>query len=206
MKRCVTVITVLMLASLLFSGCAYMTNRYNDFRDTMDLEAGATFAKPKNGPKYIIPHALGLYIEATQYLQLGALGFNNMDTVGGNAGLDLRSSWVGKETRVRYGFGPWQKYTINQQGYMDKYKTTSMEKEGIDLCYRDNIMQGMWRKTPYFRGHNYWEYMGAEIALCEPLLTHFGLKLRFGVDPCQIADFVLGWTTLDIYGDDLEKE
>jgi len=207
MKKGIALATAFIAISFLLSSCAYMNNRYYDFRDTMDLEAGATFARPKNGPKYIIPHSLGLYLEATQYIQLGAIGFNNMDTVGGNAGLDLRSTWTGKESRVRYGFGPWQKYTINQQGgYMDKYKANSYIEESIDLCYRDNIMQGMWRTTPFFRGRNYWEYIGVEAAICEPFLTHFGLKLRAGIDPCQIMDFILGWTTLDIYGDDLEED
>ena len=206
MKKGMALAALLVIVSFLASGCAYMKNRYYDFRDIIDLEAGATFSKPKNGSKYIVPHSLGVYAEATQYLQLGALGFNNMDTLGGTAGLDLRGTWTGKETRIRYGFGPWQKYTINQQGYMDKYKATSMEKDAIDLCYRDNIMQGMWRKVPFFRGRNYWEYFGIELAVCEPLLTHFGLKLRAGIDPCQIMDFFLGWTTLDIYDDDFEEE
>lgn len=64
-------------------------------------------------------------------------------------------------------------------------------------------MQGMWQTLPYFRGRNYWEYMGAEVAICEPFLSHFGLKLRLGFDACQVIDFCLGWFFLDMYGDDL---
>jgi hypothetical protein len=56
---------------------------------------------------------------------------------------------------------------------------------------------------PYFRGRNYWEYMGAEVAICEPFISHFGLNLRQGFDPCQVIDFCLGWFFLDMYGDDL---
>jgi hypothetical protein len=206
MKKGIALATIIIALAFLASGCSYMKDRYYDFRDIADLGVGATFAKPKNGAKYIAPHALGVYVEATEYMQLGAIGFNNMDTVGGSAGLDLRSTWAGKETSTRYGFGPWQKYTISQEGYMDLYKLKSFEKEGIDLCYRDNVMQGIWRRTPHFRGRNYWEYIGGEVALCEPFLTHFGMKLRAGVDPCQVMDFILGWTTLDIYGDDLARQ
>jgi hypothetical protein len=89
---------------------------------------------------------------------------------------------------------------------MDKYKANSYEKDGIDLCYRDDIKQNMWQCAPSFRGKNYWEYIGFEAAISEPFLLHSGLKLRVGVDPCQIMDFIIGFTTLDIYGDDLEVE
>ncbi|HOE62717.1 MAG TPA: hypothetical protein PKW18_03400 [Candidatus Sumerlaeota bacterium] len=204
MKKGIVYAAVLLTLVMALSGCSYFKNRYYDFRDITDLEVGATFAKPKNGSKYLVPHALGAYVEATQFMQLGALGFNNMDTVGGTAGLDLRSSWAGKESRTRYGFGPWQKYVINQEGWLDDYKAESFEKHGIDLCYRDNVMQGIWRRTPYLRGRNYWEYIGGEFAISEPFLSHFGIKIRAGFDPCQVMDFILGWTTLDIYGDDLE--
>jgi hypothetical protein len=203
MKRYISLPALIVIACFLFSGCSYTQNRYHDFRDIFDVEMGVTFARPKNGGFYILPHSLGAYVEATQFLQLGAIGFNNTDTLGGTAGLDLRSSWIGKEARVRYGIGPFQKYFIKHDGYMSTYKSTSAQKEGIDLCYRDDPMQGMWQTLPYFRGRNYWEYIGAEVAICEPLATHFGLKFRFGFDPCQVIDFCIGWFFLDMYGDDL---
>jgi len=204
MRKIALFFAFMVIVSMLFSGCAYSKNRYYDFRDIFDLEAGATFAKPKAGIYF--PQGIGLYAEATKWLQLGAIYFNNMESKGGTAGLDLRSTWVGKEARLRYGVLWWQKYLIKQEGKMDKYKANSYEKHGIDLCYRDDIKQGMWQAAPSFRGKNYWEFIGLEAAISEPFLLHAGVKLRAGIDPCQIMDFLLGFTTLDIYGDDLEVE
>jgi len=33
-----------------------------------------------------------------------------------------------------------------------------------------------------------------------------GLSLRLGFNPGELLDFILGWTTIDIYGDDLEAK
>lgn len=35
-------------------------------------------------------------------------------------------------------------------------------------------------------------------------LVGLGVSLRLGVNPGELLDFILGWTTFDIYGDDIE--
>ena len=35
------------------------------------------------------------------------------------------------------------------------------------------------------------------------LFTALGRTLRFGFNPGELLDFILGWFTIDIYGDDL---
>jgi len=52
------------------------------------------------------------------------------------------------------------------------------------------------------RGWQTWEYIGGEIALCEPFLTHFGATVRAGVDPSELMDFLLGFLFVDFRQDD----
>jgi hypothetical protein len=52
------------------------------------------------------------------------------------------------------------------------------------------------------RGWQTWEYVGAEVAVCEPFLTHLGVTLRAGFDLSEVADFVLGVFCIDFKQDD----
>jgi hypothetical protein len=56
------------------------------------------------------------------------------------------------------------------------------------------------------RGWQYWEYVGAEVALSDPFLTHFGFMLRFGFDISELSDFVLGILCIDYKEDDLTPD
>ena len=50
------------------------------------------------------------------------------------------------------------------------------------------------------RGERPWYYTGLEA------VAGAGLTFRLGLNPGELLDFVLGWTTLDIFGDDLSAE
>ena len=52
------------------------------------------------------------------------------------------------------------------------------------------------------RGWQTWEYIGAEVAVCEPFLTHVGVTARAGVDVSEVFDFVLGFVFIDFKQDD----
>jgi len=45
---------------------------------------------------------------------------------------------------------------------------------------------------------SYWTQIEAVIGI--------GGTLRLGFNPGELLDFILGWTTIDIYGDDLEAK
>lgn len=209
MKRSLTLLIAVIALSFFISGCAtnYWNHRYYDFRDMFDAEAGFSFSNPKDDILY--PPSIGLLLETpnvfwpSKPLKFGYLVFNNTHTNGYSAGLELRGSWAGKEHREIYGFGPWYGYDIRQFGKMGPYKQQVNTGSGIDLYYGDDDADEFRMQAPMYRNSNYWEYLGTEMAISEPFLLHLGLKLRLGIDVCQIADFVLGWTTLDIYDDDM---
>ena len=52
------------------------------------------------------------------------------------------------------------------------------------------------------RGWQTWEYIGGEVAICEPFLTHMGITVRAGVDLSEVFDFVLGIFCIDFKHDD----
>jgi len=52
------------------------------------------------------------------------------------------------------------------------------------------------------RGWQTWEYVGGEVAICEPFITHAGVTIRAGVDLSEVMDFVLGIVCIDFKQDD----
>ena len=80
----------MLLSILATTGCTrYFANRYYDFRDTFAIGAGVTAENPHTG---IIPPSLGVYVQVTDFLHLGAITHN-----GYSAELDLR----GRLTHLR---------------------------------------------------------------------------------------------------------
>lgn len=41
---------------------------------------------------------------------------------------------------------------------------------------------------------------------CEVAVGTFFPSIRLGFNPGELLDFILGWTTIDIFRDDLEKD
>ena len=65
-------VVCLLMSMLVTSGCHYGMNRSADFRDIFQFGIGLTTENPDSG---IIPPALGLYVQATEFLNLGAVTF-----------------------------------------------------------------------------------------------------------------------------------
>jgi chemotaxis protein MotB len=193
-----------------------MTNRYYDFRDTFDLGAGFSTENSCSG---MLPPALGVYLEATDFAHLGAITH-----YGYIAETDMRGSGVYYEERCRMGFGPWQALHLDQDyanaAYKNYFKTPNTRWErwmksslnsfcdapAKELVYTHWAKEMQYRCFMLHRGYQYWEYMGAEAAICDPFLTHFGFYLRAGFDVSEVSDFLLGWTTYDFKHDDLNEE
>ena len=207
---------ILIAAWLSTSGCRYLSNRYYDMRDTMNLGAGVTAENPVTG---VVPPSLGLYLEVTDLLHLGAITFN-----GYAAEVDMRGSYVGPESSTRLGFLGWQRLRKNQDYdnaiYMNVFKDKTfpwchrLESLGLKnngapakrLHYEhwaQHDFKGSWMRH---RGWHYWEYVGFEVALCDPLLTHWGIMARAGFDLSEVSDFILGWFFVDFKRDDMTAD
>jgi len=204
-----------LLAGLLLAttGCRYLANRYYDFRDLGSVAVGITAENSQTG---LWPPDLGLYVEATDFLHLGAITHN-----GYTAEWDLRGSGVYMESRTRLGLLFWQAVHIDQD-YMDAqyknyFKTPNNQWEkwmrnpvmcwaeapAKDLTYDHWIQDMQYGVFLRHRGWQYWEYCGAEAAICEPFLTHLGVYARAGFDVSEFSDFLLGWFCIDFKHDDL---
>ncbi len=218
-RKTASFIPALIIASLSLTACQsrYLANRCADFRDIFQFGVGVTTEGAKTG---VVPPSLGAYIQATEYLNLGALGYS-----GQTAEWDGRGMFVGKERRVRLGLGPYQRLWIDQhydsgsENYFKKLETKwndrmnspdligkHSERPAKELNY-DMWSMDMREGSPiYHRGWQYWENIGAEVCVSDPLLSHLGFTFRIGFDPSEISDFVLGWFCIDFKHDDLTED
>lgn len=218
MNKPLRLVTMLLLAVAMLgaSGCNhYWTNRYYDFRDTVAMGAGVT---AENNITGIVPPSLGLYIEATDWLQLGAITHN-----GYTAETDLRGTYVGPEKMTRFGFLWWHMIQKNQDyryaTYMNPFKNKNFpwcqRMESVGMRYKKRPSKRLhyenWALTRQYgtgmlhRGYQYWEYAGVDAAICDPFFTHFGVRLYFGFDISEVSDLLLGFFTVDYKHDDMTE-
>lgn len=202
-------------SSLGLTGCRYALNRYYDFRDMLAVGVGATAENPVTG---WVPPSLGVYLELTDFLHLGAITHN-----GYTAEMDLRGAFAGPEYRTRFGFLWWQMLQINQDyenGWYNRFKDPSfpwtqrmsawgMRSHGHPAKRLNYEYWSQYRQYGQFlkpRGWQYWEYTGLEVAICDPFFTHFGVMLRLGLDISEFSDFLLGIFGVDYKHDDMTEE
>jgi hypothetical protein len=207
-----------LLVGLLWSttGCRYFTNRYYDFRDTIAIGAGVNTENSVTG---VMPPSLGVYLEATDLFHLGAMKFN-----GYTAETDMRGTFVGPEASSRFGFLWWQSLRINQD-YENAFYKNAFKNEDFPWCHRmesignreygqpaKRLHYEYWATMPnrgtwlLHRGWQYWEYVGAQVGVADPFVTHVGLMLRLGFDLSEVSDFALGWLGLDFKHDDMNRD
>src|SRR5688572_1122457 len=112
-----SMLIALVALQLAATGCSYLRNRRDDLADIFIIGAGGTVA---GGP---VPASLGLYLEATEFLHLGAMGFS-----GYMAGIDRRGSAVAEVNReVKVGLGPYHAWHIDESyGPANSYKSGAM--------------------------------------------------------------------------------
>lgn len=218
MKCCarITGLFLLLAALTLSSGCRYIANRYYDMRDTFAVGVGVTGENPVTG---IVPPSLGLYVEATDWLHLGAIHYN-----GYTAECDLRGTFVGPESETRFGLLWWQMIRKNQSYpeacYLNKFKdqdfpwthrmeSLGMRHDGVPAkrVHYEHYQSYLIRGTGLLhRGWQYWEYAGFEAAICEPFVTHAGVMMRAGFDMSEVFDFLLGFACVDFKHDDMNSD
>ncbi|MCX7049934.1 MAG: hypothetical protein NTX50_31185 [Candidatus Sumerlaeota bacterium] len=211
----VLIFAVLACLGLVMSGCRYAHNRLYDFCDIFQAGVGVTSQNPDSG---MVPPAIGVHVQASEFMNLGAVYFN-----GSTAEMDGRGFFAGPESRQRYGLLCFQRLKIDQSytsGSMNYFKQSQSQ-----WTKRMNSRAMRWSEAPakeldydywaedihegypiLYRGWQYWENIGVEFALSEPFLTHLGFDVRFGIDPSEVSDFVLGFFGVDFQSDDLTED
>ena len=103
-----TLLTAALLTGLIFgvTGCGYFKNLRDDTMDGFIAGAGVVtpVAKGKEDTTTavgLLPPSLGLYLQATDFVHLGALY-----KISGDVELDRRGTWAGVDYRAKAGIGP----------------------------------------------------------------------------------------------------
>ena len=200
-KNCL-VAPALILLSLSLGGCTsrFMNNRAAELLDIFQVGVGYTTENHKSG---FIPPSLGLHIQVTEFMNLGAVHFT-----GQSVEIDGRGQFTGPESRTRIGFGPYQKLMIDQnyvdgdENYFKKYGTLWSDRMNSaklrlgslpakQLNYEHWALAMREGYPAMHRGWQYWENTGIELSLADPFATHFGFNFRLGFDVSEISDFLL---------------
>ena len=173
------------LLSALCSGCAtsgYVGDRMRDAGDVFTATAGMGFgAKARVGP-----------------IQAGAL--YNIDMWGLRGGDFGSVPWY--ETCTRDGLFPfpanWIEYPMVKAGHFGhetfahncRHATSWQRGKGF-IAHAPLPILGVAKQPEYY-------------TQIEVVVGMFG-SIRLGFNPGELLDFALGWTTLDIYSDDIRK-
>lgn len=200
MKRIIGKVILLVSLSLVVSGCAtpYMKNRMRDAADIFTCAYGAGGgAKLRVGP-----------LNTGMLLQWGQGGLKGGEWQAGSLhSAELLTTVIPfppKDKRLPAWvlgvehFTPCNMTTYRRgKGYLATSRfpfiTTGLEPTSlVDLSGKvQNVSPG-----PY--PFSYWTQVETFLGL--------GMGLRLGFNPGELLDFILGWTTLDIYGDDIEED
>jgi hypothetical protein len=188
-------ILCLLLSCAVFSGCTYSKNRANDFLDSMRLSVGVGFG-------------VGVQAKATGF-------FHPSFGLGGAAqkfGWDTRGPEVGTWHEVE-GFFPVGTLIMPMQPLPN-----SEHSEGLTLPWMyqrssagsTKVGSYLFFSTPpsderLKEGSTAWRWIALifdfEAGFSAPIIN-----ARVGANPPELIDFLLGWTTLDIAGDDATVE
>lgn len=193
----------------------WFQNRIADFCDIFNVGVGVTAENPITGP---LTPSFGLYLHATDYVQLGYLQF-----AGASAEWDGRGFGAYTEIRDIWGYTCDHHWDV-QQGteavsfYKDplaseKWRlrmdtTERYEDASAHIVVHPAASKSASPSDRHPRGWHNFAYTGLEAALplgipYTPLDTHLGLTVRAGIDTSQVADFLLGFIGLDFWHDDL---
>jgi len=154
----------------------YFADRWYDFADIFTARVSAA----QDGK------SAGVMVRATALAQVGLVYFN-----GEHAGLDRRAVGIWREKRLHGALGPiaWNEIemrTIMGTDYAhDDTEWTDAQERGI---VRNGLYYDDGRQEPLAIG----------VELQPGILPGF----EFRVHPLQALDFIVGWTTMDVYNDD----
>ncbi len=173
------------VTSITFNGCAYMHNRYNDFKDIADFGISVnTELKPQ----------IGFYFDFFNILPIGYSNVNGKALGWGNR----NGGWV-DHIDENWGIIGWgkEKRCIGKFNPLDPHQTRLDQRE-IKEPHNYNvgpvkmIADGDVPPLP-----QYFE--------CNRVIHLGWIGVYLYLRPADILDFIVGWTTLDIMRDDLVK-
>jgi hypothetical protein len=204
-------LTVFLLGA---AGCGYFKNVRDDFMDIGTLGAGVVVPvmKTEEGQKAFapIPHAIGVYVQCTDFFHLGYLTKQTYDL-----DWDRRGLAVNEDIRTMGGYTFDHSIRLYQNPVAaNKYKREGNELDGwrthmenLKMPFSDTgakrlIYNKKSEKQPFFyKGWQDWETFSVELAVPEPFILHSGIYLKAGVDPSQVFDAVLSLFCIDLYQD-----
>lgn len=155
----------------------YGLDRVNDFADIFRIR----FTAPHNGK------SAGFHVRVTELAQVGIIGFE-----GQMVGMDRRGIGLWRQKRVDGGIGPLYFTSVRSEaiignGFMD------IESPWYQYANRQLVPNGEF----YDDGRQRPLSLGFELEL--PFLP----GIDFGLYPEEAMDFIAGFTTLDMFDDDM---
>lgn len=217
--RALAAIAALAVIAAMTPGCGYVKNLRDDAMDCFMFGAGVVtpVASTESGKVGVgpIPPSIGIYVEATDLLHLGALY-----KVSGDIEWDRRGTGIVVDSRKKFGIGPIHYTDVKQEPIiandykrrdndMDGWRTNMnrlrdplFRRPGKQLIFDDRRESSRW---VLHRGWQDWETFSIEVAIPEPFFFHSGINFRVGFDPSQVFDLLLGIFGLDLYDDNAFK-
>jgi len=210
-------VTAILLGGLILgaSGCGYLKNVRDDFMDCFMLGVGGVVPVVPAGEESravgFLPPSLGVYVEATEFMHLGAIL-----KASGDLEWDRRGLAALVDTRTKVGLGPLHYVAVRQYtspSLANAYKVEGNQMDGwrnhmrrlTDPVFRRPAKELIFNTSgglPFLhRGWQDWEVFSVEVAVPEPFILHSGFNIRAGADPSQMFDFVLGLLCIDLYDD-----
>ncbi len=178
----------MMLAALgcLFSGCAYLKNRGNDALDIMDLGISVN---DRIEPQF------GLYID---FFNILPLGYSNVE--GKCIGLGNRQAGWLYYADKSWGVIFWgkEKKALGELNPLDPHRTREDQRDTKEWPSYNVGLVRMFSEDDSPPTLQFIE--------CQRVLHLGWIGIFFHLRPVDLADFIVGWTTLDIAGDDHIKQ
>ena len=173
----------LMIFAVVGSGCAYLQNRANDLMDP--VQVGITVTDK------LAPDA-GLFID---FFSLVPTGFSSVD--GKVLGIGNRQiGWLEYRDHS-WGVVVWgsEKWGTGKFNPKDPHQARPNQANETDWpVFYDGVVRLM-------RGENPPPLL--QFFMCDRILHVGWLGIHARLSPLDVVDFLLGWTTLDLMGDDL---
>ncbi len=208
------IVLMLAMASLLGSGCThsqYSANRRHDLADVFTFTiGGGSGVKARVGPVQvaIVDHADLTGLRAGVFF---ASGENMLDNVETYHILPRKNSANYDDFAVRQVFETGKGKVVDIRGedtlvHSPVYQRRWHAAFGHELFYPDeNSMPALRGKTIAARSPIPFLCLSSNPSHHTQIevVAGLGLTLRLGFNPGELLDFVIGFTSLDMYGDDL---
>lgn len=175
------------------SSGAYLTDRARDAADVLTLQVGyGVGAKARVGP-----------VQAGLLADVGGVGLR------GGAALGIRDFWpAGYDGPAKFEFDG---LVVGVETFSGDTTSNERGKASMTLHALVTIPMGLlpfpascrrelWEERMHIWSEPWPYYLAAEVA------GGAGVTFRVGFNAGELVDFVVGWTTLDLFGDDLELD